>query len=261
MPRVIKAMPSPWRAALTMLVWALAGSALAWGSQGHQIVATVAQAQLTAKARSEIDRLLLLEPGATLVSISTWADERSDPATAAWHYVNFPPGSCSYDARRDCPDGNCVIDAINRQLQILTSAAPGEDRLTALKYLVHFVADVHQPLHGGRADDRGGNRYQLQEFMQASNLHALWDFGMIRSLGQETATLASRLLALSLPLPATDPDITQAAEESCRIVATPGFYPGRKVDAAYIERFTPVMERRLATAGARLAGLLNRALR
>ncbi len=64
----------------------------------------------------EIDKLLALEPGATLESISTWADEHRNPATAAWHYINFPKGTCSYAAARDFPDGNCVVAAIDKQL-------------------------------------------------------------------------------------------------------------------------------------------------
>jgi hypothetical protein len=76
--------------------------ALAWGSQGHQIIAALAQSQLTPAARMEVDRLLALEAGATLESISTWADEHRNPATAAWHYINFPWDSCTYDASRAC---------------------------------------------------------------------------------------------------------------------------------------------------------------
>ena len=79
--------------------------ALAWGSQGHQVIAGLALSQLSPKARAEVDKLLALEPGETLVSVSTWADEHRSPATARWHYVNFPLDSCSYLPQRDCPDG------------------------------------------------------------------------------------------------------------------------------------------------------------
>ena len=157
---------------------------MAWGAQGHQVVATIALARLSAPARAEVDRLLSLEPGATLASIATWADENRDPPTASWHYVNFPRNSCRYDAKRDCPDGQCVVEAINRQAEVLASRAPDRERLLALKYVVHFVADVHQPLHAGHADDRGGNTYQLRAFGDGTNLHALWDFGLIRSLNE-----------------------------------------------------------------------------
>ena len=257
-------------ALVVLMLLAVLNPARAWGTQGHQVVANLAQAQLTAKAKREVDRLLSLEPGETLASISTWADEHRSPATAARHYINFPKNSCSYSAERDCPDGQCVVAAIDRQRDILASTATDEVRLRALKYLVHLVADVHQPLHSGYGEDRGGNSYQLQAFMRGTNLHAFWDSGLIRALDQDTGVMTARL-ASSNASPAKRQELeraggpvafngAQAAEESCRIVGQPGFYPGRLVDQAYIQRFTPIMEQRLQLAGARLAGLINLAL-
>ena len=155
------------RRALIGATLGLALAANAWGPQGHEVIAALAQARLTTVAKAQVDKLLALEPGATLASISKWADKQRSPATAGWHFVNFPKGNCSYAPQRDCPDGNCVVGAIMQQLEILGSAAPPEERLTALKYVVHLVADVHQPLHAGYAEDRGGNTYQLEAFMRA----------------------------------------------------------------------------------------------
>ena len=126
---------------------------------------------------------------------------------------------------------------------------------------MHFVADVHQPLHAGYADDRGGNQYQLQAFMRGSNLHALWDSGLIKNLNEEPEALAARLQRSGAAdsLAAFDPVI--AAQESCKIVGLPDYYPVRRVGLDYIKRFTPVAEQRLASAGARLAELLNRTFR
>ena len=270
-------------ACFSLLLAALPIPAGAWGSQGHQVVANLAQAQLSAKAKREVDRLLALEPGETLASISTWADEHRSPATAAWHYVNFPKNSCNYSPERDCPDGQCVVAAIDRQRDILASSVTDEARLRALKYLVHLVADVHQPLHAGYAEDRGGNSYQLQAFMRGSNLHAFWDSGLIRALDQDTEVMSARLLATADKVTGSGYDpgdpakarsqaaqrpsgafpsvAVQAAEESCRIVGQPGFYPGRLVDMSYVQRFAPLMEQRLRLAGTRLADLINQALR
>ena len=232
----------------------------AWGMQGHYIVAGLAQAQLTPAARKEVDRLLALEPGETLASISTWADEHRTPATAAWHYVNFPRNSCTYDAERDCPDGKCVVAAIDKQIAILKFDVSDEKRLRALKYLVHLVADVHQPLHAGYLDDRGGNTYQLQAFMRGTNLHALWDTGMIAQLGEDSDTVVKRLLTKPSTKKQGEKSMIHAAEESCRIVGMTGYYPDRKVGQDYIARFMPVLEERLELAGHRLASLLNAAL-
>jgi hypothetical protein len=170
------------------LLWLLLSTVItvnpvhAWGKDGHHIIATLAQSQLTAKTQTKVNQLLSLEPGATLQSISTWADEHRNPATAPWHYVNFPRNSCTYDADRDCPEGKCVVAAIERQSEVLSSSAPEDKRLLALKYLVHLVGDLHQPLHAGYGDDRGGNSYQLQAFMRGSNLHSVWDTGLIKHL-------------------------------------------------------------------------------
>ena len=235
----------------------LPAHAIAWGSLGHQVIANIAYSQLGPKGRIEVDRLLALEPGATLVSISTWADEHRNPATAPWHYVNFPRGNCKFEPARDCPDGRCVVGAIEKQVAILGSGVDDEKRLLALKYLVHFVGDVHQPLHAGYAEDRGGNSYQLQAFMKGSNLHAVWDSGLIRNLNEDESVLSKRLLSKPSPTETAKWNAAQAAEESCQIVGQPGFYPDRLVDTDYIEKFTPVMEARLVQAGRRLAALLN----
>ena len=248
-------------AAGAVIFFATVTAAHAWGTEGHQVVALIAQSQLTPKARAEVDRLLALEPGETLGSVSTWADEHRNPSTAPWHYVNFPRGNCVYEEQRDCPDGRCVVGAIKRQTEILGSKAPDDEKLRALKYLVHFVGDVHQPLHAGFLDDKGGNTYQLQAFLRGSNLHAVWDTALIKNLGEEPEAMAKRVRTLNTGFPVGDLDPVAAAQESCRIVSEPGFYPDRVVDLPYIQRYTPVMERRLATAGARLAGLLNSVFR
>ena len=221
------------------------------------MISLIAQSPLTPKARGEVDRLLKLEPGATLYSISTWADEHRNPSTAPWHYVNFPRETCVYEQSRDCPDSKCVVGAIERQSKILASAATDEERLAALKYLVHFVGDVHQPLHAGYIDDKGGNTYQLQAFMRGTDLHALWDTAIIRSFDEDSVTLAQRLSSLAQSQVKSEWTAIEAAQESCMIVGMPGYYPKRQVGMDYVDKFKPTLERRLIQAGARLAKTLN----
>lgn len=233
---------------------------LAWGTDGHKIVAMLAENKLAPAARQELERLLAIEPGVTLSSISTWADEHRNPATAAWHYVNFPRGNCNYQPERDCPDGKCVVGAIDRQIEVLQTSSDDEKRLTALKYLVHFIGDIHQPLHAGFGDDRGGNSYQLQAFMRGSNLHAVWDTGLIKALQQDNEAIVKSLLVRPLPASRGAFSAAKAAEESCRIVARPTFYPDRLVTPSYLEQYTPVMAYQLALAGSRLAQVLNQTL-
>ncbi|MDY0749090.1 S1/P1 nuclease [Paucibacter sp. R3-3] len=246
-------------AAMTALgLLASASNALAWGADGHRLVAEIAESLLTPQARAEIDRLLKLEEGATLVSISTWPDEVRSPTTASWHYVNFPrDGNCSYDASRDCANGACVVGAIERQTAILKSDAADEKRLLALKYVTHFVGDVHQPLHAGYADDKGGNTYQVQFAGRGTNLHSVWDSGLIRNWpGGLEALRAAVRAKTGDPKDAFAPD--RWAEQSCRVVAAPEFYPeGHVLDGAYATRWDPLVVDQLAAASRRLATVLN----
>jgi hypothetical protein len=231
--------------------------ALAWGSLGHQVIAKLASQQLTPQAQAQVQALLAQEPGSTLASISTWADEHKSKTTAPWHDVNFPRDTCVYVKERDCPDGNCLIAAVERQTAVLKSAASDADKLKALKYLVHFVGDLHQPLHAGYADDRGGNTYQVQFFKRGSNLHAVWDSGLIKTVSDDPDVWVARLSARPSKGPVEVLDAVQIAEESCRIVGQPGFYPGRRVGTEYVEEYRPVLEQRLSLGAARLSGILN----
>lgn len=246
------------RVFLGLMLVALTPSVWAWGGQGHQALAELAWQRLTPKARAAVSQLLALEPGQTLGSIASWADTIRDPLTAPWHYVNFPRGDCHYKAERDCPDGHCVVRAIEQQEAILAAPGPEEERLRALKFVVHFVGDIHQPLHAGYRDDRGGNMVQLRFLMRNSNLHALWDSGLVGQQAPDVPALTSMMNALAPPSDQPVPPVSVIAEESCRIVSTPGFYPPGDVDAQYAKQYTPIAMDRLALAGARLAAILNR---
>ena len=151
--------------ALAMLVVPL--SSRAWDREGHALIAQLAQKQLTPAARLEVDRLLSLEPGATMASVSSWADEHRSPKTARWHFVNFPRGTCEYDASRDCEGGQCVVAAIEQQADVLATSVDDGTRLRALKYLVHFVADVHQPLQQMLGMRAAGQIMQAQQFLES----------------------------------------------------------------------------------------------
>ena len=247
--------------ALWLTAALLPGKARAWGPVGHQTVAMAARAQLTPEALSRLQDLMALEPGTTLADIATWADEHRSPETAPCHYVNFPAGDCNYRPARDCPDGQCIVAALDAQLQILSSRASPPERLQALKWVVHLVADLHQPLHAGMLEDRGGNRYQLQFLLRWSNLHALWDSGLIRHMDEDAPTLAARLARQFWPSAPGSLSVRAAAEESCRIARQPGLYPSGTVGQPYISTYTPIVEQRLWLASVRLAALLNRALR
>jgi len=237
-----------------------AGPAVAWGPDAHRLVAALAERDLAVVPRAEIKRLLALEPGATLDSISNEADDTRTAITAPWHYVNLPrDANCRYAPARDCVGGQCVVGAIEAQTQVLASSAGDAERLLALKYLVHLIADVHQPLHAAFGDDRGGNRYQLQAFGIGTNLHALWDGGLIENwpggLKALRVEVATRRLSPVASIPA------EWAAESCRIVSTPDFYPvDRSIGSEYAKRWRRTVVDRLVLAGQRLAAILNASL-
>ncbi|HEY0334612.1 MAG TPA: S1/P1 nuclease [Stenotrophomonas sp.] len=259
--------------AFLLLSLALAHSplALAWGGQGHRLVARIADTELTPQARAGVDLLLAGEPDPTLSGVASWADElrKNDPQlgkrSARWHYVNLAENGCSYEPPRDCPGGNCVIDALQRQTQLLADRSqPLEVRRQALKFVVHFVGDIHQPMHAGYAKDKGGNDFQLQFDGKGTNLHSLWDSGMFKDRDLDDDAYLAQLLKLprNAPAhPALPPAAAQWAQASCRVAIAPGVYPDSHVlPAGYVARFRPQAEAALRQAGDRLAAILNQAL-
>ncbi|GAA1481917.1 S1/P1 nuclease [Gordonia sinesedis] len=243
-----------------------AGPARAWGVQGHNASASVADARLTPAVRAEVTRLLAGEPNPTLAGVSTWADEvrANDPElgskSAPWHYVNIAENNCTYDAAVNGNGGNNVVAAITEQSRIMADrSAPLAERRQALKFVVHFVGDIHQPMHDGYARDRGGNETRVTYEGRDTNMHSLWDSGLLRS-GESATALATRLLALPAPqLGSTDP--AQWAQQGCRIAV--GAYPPAgttTLGADYTAKYRPVVESQLRLAGERLARLLNEKL-
>ena len=166
-------------AVVSLLLLAAPSSALAWGAEGHQIVAAIAQQHLTPEARDGIQRLL----GTAHIydrDISSWADDirSSQPATRGWHFVDIPISADTYSSSRDCEGGDCAVDKIEEfSRQIADSAVSRDDRITALKSLLHFMGDLHQPLHCSDDHDRGGNEVPVRYPGQPRrvNLHSVWD--------------------------------------------------------------------------------------
>ena len=252
-------------AVLLALSWST--TAHAWAAFGHRLVALLAYDHLSPAAKGEVDALLALEPGADMGTIASWADEvRRTPGyedTGPLHYVNFPDRSCSYAPARDCTGGACVVGALERYSAALEDRAlPGEKRLEALKFVVHFAGDIHQPMHAGNRGDRGGNQFQVRIGEEGTNLHAVWDYHLLKSAGlrleQYRRELAPRVAATE-----TSPlDAATWAEASCALLDSAAVYPPRagRLPGGYLERQRPLAESRVVLAAARLAALLDRAL-
>lgn len=270
--------------ATALLVTALGYTApsMGWAERGHRLVGELAERQLQPATRRAIAELLEGEPEPTLGGVANWADvlRGTDPdrfaATSRWHYVKTTAGTCVVDRARDCPGGECVVDAIAAQARILSDPTrPREERRDALKFLVHFVGDLHQPLHAGHRDDRGGNeavivlrtaippqayaREQYRDGVMQTNLHALWDYYVLASANESAAAHADRLAAPGWPArPATLTGASAWAAESCRLTDRAGFYPAAaNLADADLTAFRPLAEQRIRQAAFRLAALLD----
>ncbi|PPU97227.1 endonuclease [Xanthomonas populi] len=244
---------------------------LAWGAQGHRLVARLAETELSPQARAQVAQLLAGEANPSLAGVASWADDlrEHDPdlgkRSGPWHYVNLGEHDCNYVPARDCPDGHCVIAALDQQTALLADRSqPLDVRRQALKFVVHFVGDIHQPMHAGYAHDNGGNAFQLQIDGKGSNLHSLWDSGMLNDRHLSDDAYWQRLLALPAATavsPVLPPPAAAWAQASCKIAITPGVYPSKHVlPDSYIATYRPLAETQLRIAGDRLAAVLNAAL-
>ena len=269
-----------------LLVLALApATTFAWSALGHRLVGDLAATRLTPQASAEVARLLAGEPDATLGGVSNWADELrdSDPqrfkATAAWHYIDSKDGSCHFVLPRDCPDGNCVVAAIDAQRRILADRKQSPAaRRDALKFVVHLVADAHQPLHADYRRDAGGNQFDVNlrtdlepeayarksyvNGVMSTNLHAVWDYYVLASARLTPKQYLARLQPRLPRLKAAQIGNPLAwAQESCALIDARQLYPARhSMDHAYLTQMRPLAERRVETAAVRLAAVLNQAL-
>lgn len=250
----------------SLLLVATAVPAQAWGPLGHRMVAGMAQERVSEPVRREIRALLQPDDESTLVDAATWADDLrdTDPArfrsSNRWHYVNFSTAQCRYEPR-DCRDGGCVVAAIERYEAVLADRTrPRAERADALRFIVHFVADVHQPLHASFRPAKGGNGIQLRYGRENWNLHAVWDSLLLNSTRRRWPDQAAQLLP-GIDTAAAAGRPAQWAEESCRIALADGAPPeDGRIDDAWLARKRPIAQRRLQQAAARLVNVLERAL-
>lgn len=172
-------------------------SAEDWGRTGHRTTGEIAQKHLTRKAKRAIKKIL---NGESLALVSTYGDEiKSDErfrSYGPWHYVNFP-FDATYEDHPKSDRGDLIV-GIQTCISVLKDDnASKDDKAFHLKMLVHFIGDLHQPLHVGKADDRGGNRFQVLWFDEGTNLHTVWDTKMIESYNMSYSDLARNASQLS----------------------------------------------------------------
>ncbi|MGB1450787.1 MAG: S1/P1 nuclease, partial [Marinirhabdus sp.] len=170
-----------------------------WGRNGHRATGQIAEKHLNKKAKRALKKIL---NGESLALVSTYADEiKSDDryrAFGPWHYVNFPFGT-TYAAHPKSEKGD-IIKAIATCVSVLKNKNTTKgDMVFYLKLLVHFMGDLHQPLHVGLAEDKGGNSLQVRWFNEGTNLHTVWDTKMIESYNMSYSELAANTKKLSKP--------------------------------------------------------------
>ena len=241
---------------------------LFWSAAGHHAVASLAWTRLTPTTRERVRTLL---EGTDFVHAATWADSvrPTRRATAPWHYVNIAIWETRYDARRHCPEGNCVIGAIEQFEQVLSDPAkPRLERAEALRFLIHFVGDIHQPLHAGDRTDRGGNDTEVLLNGRQTNLHRVWDFDVVDVLASSEEGLIDRLRQRMDRLSEEAVGEWQSgtavewAMEGQQIARNNAYrLPGDgRIGRAYLDTQAEVVETALLKGATRLAVLLNRAL-
>ncbi len=249
--------------------------ALAWGPTGHRAVGEVAESLLSADVAAEVYKIL---DGQSLARVSTWPDEiKSDPAnyshTFSWHYTDWPDEMHDHDEHNS---SGSLIKSLREQLIILKSSKhDANQKKNALKFLTHLVGDLHMPLHVGNGKDIGGNSCKVIFMGKTTNLHALWDEGMIefsKLSFSELALFASQgrnvteyqqgdILDWALESKNIRPTIyPNSSQDYCRkdISVTTENMPVLSFEYSY--KFMPIVEKRIFQAGVRLAFLLNQTL-
>jgi len=268
-------------ACLALILCARPPQAEAWGHEGHRLTATVAEHYLTPEAKAQVAALLAADRrGETLADVAPWADEyrTSHPETERWHFVDIPGSAATFDRMRDCPASktdpkspwrDCVTDRITYfEGRLGDESLSLKERAIALKFLVHFIGDAHQPFHT-IADGNGGNQIAVS-FLGSSqcgnyrcNLHGIWDEQMIEDQGLSEQRYADRLLEEikannweRLDGGAPPAWATISHEYAARAI-TPN---GALITREYVKEESRIVDAQLALGGLRLAHVLNRIL-
>ncbi|KQV41225.1 S1/P1 nuclease [Rhizobium sp. Root1204] len=263
---------------IVSLCLSFSSHAWAWGEEGHSIVAEIAQHRLSTAAAAGVDEIL--GKGWSLSSVASWADDERarDGTTARWHFVEIPASDKSFSVERDCEliqgKGDCIIAAIERERLVVGCAnRPISERSRALRFLVHLVGDVHQPLHTVK-EFGGGNGVAVtivtKEGVNGNlpfngNLHSAWDATMIQKTTWSWGAYVDRLESGWLKTPeaaaSASADVIAWAEETHveaqQLLAS---VPANIVlDDQYRKSRLGMLDRQLGRGGIRLAALLNEA--
>ncbi|MDZ4660699.1 MAG: S1/P1 nuclease [Pseudomonadota bacterium] len=258
-----------------LLISLMTGNAFGWGPLGHSVVGQIAESHLSSQARRHIKEIL---GNQSLADAANWADEvrsrKEYSYTNTWHWATVPNGQ-SYESSQKSKTGD-VVQALLKSEKELLVPNNSPQKAVALKFLIHFLGDIHQPFHIGREDDRGGNECRVIFMGRETNLHALWDSKMLQQLGNKYYQLALQIDNSKGEAPSVHSDYIAWASESQEMREE--IYPDNKgtgpktsycvsggpalsLDGKYYSENIGRLKQRLSQAGLRLAGILNSILK
>jgi hypothetical protein len=289
-----------WLATSLVVIGLIVGSsrpAAAWGDEGHEVVALVAQAYLDPGVRKKVNALLAADTDPLtahdIASEATWPDKVRDSneggarqRTREWHFVDIEIDSPDLDqacfGHPPVPQGtpasqgpaqDCVVDKIQEfAAELKDPRTDPEEQIVAIKFLLHFIGDMHQPLHASDAHDRGGNDKRVSaEGFKAGNLHHFWDTELVDQLGPDAKTIASDLIghiSESQVSEWSQGTVSDWAMESFRVAKDDAYgqlpaataHGSYRLTDDYISMATQDVAVQLSKAGVRLAFVLNQAL-
>lgn len=244
---------------ITTLFLLLTAWAYAWGPTGHRVTGWIADKYINKKVKKELERILGQQ---SLAMASTWMDDvRSDSLydyTSDWHWVTIPEGK-TYQQSDKNSNGD-IIETIGRLVaELKTRKLDAKKEAEYLKMLIHLIGDIHQPLHVGSGNDRGGNDIKVTWFGETSNLHRVWDSDMI-----DGSRLSYTELAESLERPDAQTisswqksNVFDWAAESIGYRDRVYKYGNGKLGYKYSYQNFHIVRHRLLQAGIRMAGVLN----
>lgn len=245
---------------VVLAVLVISPKAFSWGKTGHRVVAEIAQRNLSLEAQRGVKELLGDDD---LSRVATYPDEirsnRKFDYTASWHYASIPTGKTYFDQKRS-KDGDVIEGLFRFEETLRDLKKPKEERVEALKFMVHTMGDLHQPLHVGMAEDRGGNSVRLKWFKTETNLHAIWDEYIV-DFEQLSYTEYSNYLNHFTAderkeyAKGTFIDWAKESQDLRSLVYDTG--GSENVGYEYSYKVKATMELRLRQAGLRLANVLN----
>jgi len=247
--------------------------ASAWGPLGHAVIGQAGVAAADPAAQRAVAEILgtstPVELQQALDTACNWPDAYRETHEGAWseplHYVNMPRGEARYDRERDCPDGLCVTEGIRKyaaELALPAGALESRRRWEAFAWLCHLVGDLHQPLHAGYRDDRGGNTLTVRFRGETDDLHEFWDAMLSQAYYRQDFPAEGPPLSAAGGIPAFNPgDVAAWTEESHELAATaaypPRFVDGMEIDEAFAVRSWALAARQWRKAAGRLAAILD----